>query len=152
MRVSQAEPASDSPDRMRAHEARARTLRQGSARNDFSRAPNWSICSRFKRLPQSTSEGVSSLTEFRPSGSGGWSRQPELRVPGHYGVFTTPEFKSSRLFIQAHPTELPSALGGGPENDDPPEGLRCENWRSLLQEAKWRGWTGLEFEMVWRDG
>jgi hypothetical protein len=74
------------------------------------------------------------------------------RLSGHYGVFTTPEFKSSRLFIQAHPMELPSALGGGPENDDPPEGLRCENWRSLLQEAKWRGWTGLEFEMVWRNG
>jgi hypothetical protein len=73
------------------------------------------------------------------------------RLPGDCTVFTTPEFKRSRLFIQAHSTELPSELGGRPENDEPASGLRCEGWRSLLQEAKWRGWTGLAFEVVWRN-
>lgn len=72
------------------------------------------------------------------------------RLPGGYSVFTTPEFRSSHLFIQAHPSELPSELGGVPENDTPPEDLRNENWRSFVQEAKWRGWSGLEFEMVWK--
>ena len=73
------------------------------------------------------------------------------RLPGDCSVFTAPEFRHSRLFIQVHPSELTSDLGGLPENDRPPEGMRPENWRSLLQEAKWLGWTGLEFEVVWRD-
>jgi hypothetical protein len=81
----------------------------------------------------------------------GTVRQPRFlspRLPGHCAVFTTPECRSSHLFIQAHPSELPSELGGMLENDKPPEGLRTENWRSLVQEAKWRGWTGLEFQVV----
>jgi hypothetical protein len=88
-------------------------------------------------------------SSFDPNGTVSQPRFLSHRLPEDCAVFTTPECRSSHLFIQAHPTELPSELGGLPENDTPPAGLRSENWRSFIQEAKWRGWRGLEFQVVW---
>ena len=88
-------------------------------------------------------------SSFDPNGTVSQPRFLSHRLPGDCAVFTTPECRSSHLFIQAHPTELPAELGGLPENDTPPAGLRSENWRSFIQEAKWRGWSGLEFQVVW---
>lgn len=88
-------------------------------------------------------------SSFDPNGTVSQPRFLSHRLPEDCAVFTTPECRSSHLFIQAHPTELPAELGGLPENDTPPAGLGSENWRSFIQEAKWRGWRGLEFQVVW---
>jgi hypothetical protein len=82
-------------------------------------------------------------------------RQPSFlphRLPGSCAVFSTPECYSSQLFLQAQLTELPPSLGGPDDGGKPPAHLRPDDWRSLLLEYSWRGWTGLEFEIVWRSG
>lgn len=73
------------------------------------------------------------------------------RLPGNYAMFTTPEYLS-RLFVQARHPELTPALGGPTDRSHPPKELRPADWRSFLLEYTWRGWTGLEFEIVWRSG
>ena len=83
----------------------------------------------------------------------GTVEQPKFlghRLPGSYGLFTTPGCLN-QLFVQARHSELPPALGGPPEAARPPEGSVPQDWRSFLQEYLWRGWTGLEFKIVWRD-
>lgn len=73
------------------------------------------------------------------------------RLPLFCSVYTTPECRNTHLFLTAAPSELPSKLGGAVLNDMPAPGGDLDNCRSLLLEYTWRGWTGLEFEIVWRS-
>ena len=71
------------------------------------------------------------------------------RLPGSCALFAIAECPN-QLFVQARDSELTPAIGGPPGAASPPEGSVPEDWRSFLQEYLWRGWTGLEFRVVWR--
>ncbi len=57
----------------------------------------------------------------------------------------------THIFLKQRLEDLPSALGGLERNDRLPSSWLMSDCQSLIQEYFWRGWTGLEFEVVWRD-
>ena len=64
-------------------------------------------------------------------------------------VCTLTSIKGSPLFIEILSDELPAALGGTNIHEALPSGSWYEDLNSFPLEAKWRGWTGLSFKVIW---